>query len=222
MLKAETGFHHSISAQSSSVFHRLFRDGVIFFSLLASLHNTLFNSAPPLGGLQGATSPGTGEIDIPSIRRFISVGASVVQAHGPAQGLFFQACSAYGGLKTSAFPPCLGHCLLCGVSNPYKRHVCCWLGWGAVVSLWLSPFLPPSVTPVGSAGPLLPSLSQSAWAYVPLPITIIFSLTGRQVIWKGTTLNFMGRHSYRDIAVLEDVHCCHQSVLWHSGNCRGT
>lgn len=78
-----------------------------------------------------------------------------------------------------------------------------------IVSLWLSPFLPPPVAPVGSAGPLLPSLSQSAWAYILLPTTIIFSLTRRQVIWKGTTLNFIGRQSDRDIAVLEDVRWCH-------------
>lgn len=157
---------------------------------------------------------------------FISVGASVIQAHGPTQGLFFQDSSAYGGLKTAAFPPCLGHCLPCGVSNPYKRQLCCWLrgggGRGGSVSLWLSPFLPPSVTSAGSAGSLLSSLSQRAWAYVPLPTAIIFPLTRRQVIWKGTTLNFMGRHSYRNIAVLEDVLWCHQSVLWHAGNYRGT
>lgn len=95
-------------------------------------------------------------------------------------------------------------------------------GRGGSVSLWLSPFLPPSVTSAGSAGSLLSSLSQRAWAYVPLPTAIIFPLTRRQVIWKGTTLNFMGRHSYRNIAVLEDVHWCHQSVLWHAGNYRGT
>lgn len=81
------------------------------------------------------------------------------------------------------------------------------------VSVWLSPILSPSATPVVSAGPLLPSLSQSDLAYIPLPTAIIFSLTRRQVIWKGTALNFMGRHSCRDIAVLEEVHWYHQSVL---------
>lgn len=60
-------------------------------------------------------------------------GSPLPWLQSPAQRLFFQASSAYGGLKTSAFPPCLGHCLLCGFSNPYKRNVRCWLGPGVVV-----------------------------------------------------------------------------------------
>lgn len=90
---------------------------------------------------------------------------------------------------------------------PYKRHICFWLG-GNCFTL-VVPFSSP-VTAVGSADPLFP------------PTAITFSLTRRQAIWKGTTLNFMGGHSYKDIAVLEDVHWYRQSVLRHSGNHRGT
>jgi len=154
--------HRSTSAQSSSAFHRLFRNGAIFFTLFLSLHNVLFNSAPPIKGTsRNDLSWQWG--DVPSLRRVISVGASVIQAHGRAQGRYFQASFAHGGFKTSAVPPCLGPFLLCGVSNPYKRQVCCWLRWEGCSTL-VVPFSPllqvpcclPSHRVLGLTSPLSP------------------------------------------------------------------
>lgn len=139
---------------------------------------------------------------------FFSAGASVIQDHSLAQGLFFQVSSAYGGLKSSAFPPYLG-ALLALVSLFSHTKDTYAFGWLGVVSLWLFPFLPPL-------------LQWALQILCCLPTAITFTLTGRQAVWKGTTLNFTGGHSYKDIAVLEDVHWYYQSVLRHSGNCRGT
>lgn len=120
--------HCSSSAQSSSVFHRLLRSGVVSFSLLASLHKVLFNSAPLIRGTsRNDISWRWG--DIPSLRRFTSVGASVIQAYGPAQGLFFQSFSAYGALKLQFSLRAWGTaCSL--MSLTHTKETCCWLRGG--------------------------------------------------------------------------------------------
>lgn len=102
-------------------------------------------------------------LHITSIRRVLSVGASAIQTHGPAQ--FFQVFSANRGLKISSFPLFLGLYLLCGASK--KTRVFCGQGWGCCLNL--SPFLSPSVNSVDSVDPLLPSLWQSAWCYPLFP-----------------------------------------------------
>lgn len=158
--------------------------------------------------------------DIPSTRRFISVGASVIQAMVQLRDCSFRLPLLMEALKLHLSLHAWGTaCSVVSLTHIKDTYA---VGWGAGCFTLAAPFCPPSVTPVGSVGSLLPSLSQSAGGHVLLTTAIIFSLTRRQVIWKGTTLNFIGKHSYRDIAVLEDVHWCHQSVLWHSSNCRGT